>query len=247
MNASQIEEALVSLYLRLNGYFTTGFIVHAPYRNKTEVDILAVRFPLHSEPEREIGLCPALTPPHDRIDFIIGEVKGGAKPKFNAQLRNGPEAVRSVLRRVGAFSDDAIVELVPRIQSLLDPLVITRTAEIPKIELHRDQCFSQVPAQIRLPLFAMGKNRQVHSRSGYVFGSEVLEYVWKCLVPEKERCDCAASYNFEQWGPQYVLLVRYFKDRALMGPGSVSDLVAFVSRSGNAIYASPALRQPEFA
>lgn len=45
MDKSDIQETLVLLYLRLNGYFGTGFIVHAPQRNKTEMDVLAIRLP----------------------------------------------------------------------------------------------------------------------------------------------------------------------------------------------------------
>ena len=56
-----VHEALVGLYLRLNGYFTSGFIVHASeekeakVRNITELDILAVRFPFNQEPGREVN------------------------------------------------------------------------------------------------------------------------------------------------------------------------------------------------
>lgn len=45
----EIHEALVVLYLRLNGYFTTGLVVQAPEwgQNRTEIDCLAVRHPNH--------------------------------------------------------------------------------------------------------------------------------------------------------------------------------------------------------
>jgi len=227
---SQIEETLVSLYLRLNGYLTTGFIVHAPFGNKTEIDILGVRFPLHAEPERDIGLCPVLAPPSDRIDFIIGEVKGGTKPKFNAQLRTSPDALRAVLRRIGAFSEQAITDLTTQIAALLVPGTLNRAPAIAKIELANNQMFSSIPAQLRFPLFAMGKSREANSTRSHVFANDVLDYVWRCLVPERERFACAVRYNFEQWGPQYTPLVHYFKGRTHEGPGTMPDLIASVSR-----------------
>lgn len=49
VDRSDIQETLVSLYLRLNGYFVSGFIVHAVYGVETELDVLAVRFPRHEE------------------------------------------------------------------------------------------------------------------------------------------------------------------------------------------------------
>ena len=50
MDKSDIQDTLVSLYLRLNGYFVSGFIVHASSGVGTEIDVLAVRFPQHEEP-----------------------------------------------------------------------------------------------------------------------------------------------------------------------------------------------------
>ena len=76
-NKSDIQETLVSLYLRLNGYFVSGFIVHAPHQVGTELDVLAVRFPRYIEPEREVHGCEHLAIPSEKIDFIVGEVKGG--------------------------------------------------------------------------------------------------------------------------------------------------------------------------
>ena len=61
MEISDFQEQLSALYLRLNGFFVSGFIVHAPQnefndkgeprKNRTEVDVLAVRFPHNIELE----------------------------------------------------------------------------------------------------------------------------------------------------------------------------------------------------
>ena len=52
---SSVQEDLVALYLRLNRFFVTRFIVHSPVydENRTEIDGLALRLPFNSEPERE--------------------------------------------------------------------------------------------------------------------------------------------------------------------------------------------------
>ena len=54
ISKSEIQVALLNLYLRLNGYFVTGFIVHSPElgRNITQLDAFALRNPFNSEPER---------------------------------------------------------------------------------------------------------------------------------------------------------------------------------------------------
>lgn len=48
---SEINEMLTALYLRLNGYFTTGLVVHSDeWGNvKTEADVVAIRMPHHSQ------------------------------------------------------------------------------------------------------------------------------------------------------------------------------------------------------
>jgi hypothetical protein len=60
MTKADAQEAVVALYLRLNGYFTTGFIVQSstPGRVTTELDVLAVRLPHNAEPDRMIGCAP---------------------------------------------------------------------------------------------------------------------------------------------------------------------------------------------
>lgn len=75
MTKGDVQEALVALYLRLNGYFTTGFIVQSSTsgRVSTELDVLAVRLPHNAEPARVIGGAPELDRWDGGIDFIIGE------------------------------------------------------------------------------------------------------------------------------------------------------------------------------
>ena len=107
MYKAEIQEGLVALYMRLNGYFTTGFIVHSPVsgRTKTELDLLGVRFPRNCEPERGIGVAAELNAVGDLIDIVIGEVKSRGQPlQFNAALRKSG-ALSSVLRWVGLFEE----------------------------------------------------------------------------------------------------------------------------------------------
>jgi hypothetical protein len=51
MKKSEVQEHLSTLYLRLNGFFVSGFIVHAQpgaeQSNKTQLDALAIRFRQH--------------------------------------------------------------------------------------------------------------------------------------------------------------------------------------------------------
>ena len=115
MEYSDFQEQLCSLYLRLNGYFVSGFIVHAaegelndrgePRSNKSEIDLLAIRFPYNAEPEREVGCSQFLMTCADRIDIVIGEVKGSEAPlKFNSGLRESRKAIQTVLQWIGVLA-----------------------------------------------------------------------------------------------------------------------------------------------
>src|SRR5271154_6799437 len=86
VNKGKLQESIVTLYLRLNGYFTTSLIVHHSEvgKNTTDLDVLAVRFPWHSQPDRQVGSAPELECPDAGIDLIIGEVKSVGEPlQFN--------------------------------------------------------------------------------------------------------------------------------------------------------------------
>jgi hypothetical protein len=91
MDKGKVQDLIVTLYLRLNGYFTSGLIVHHPDtgKNITDVDVLAVRFPWHAQPDREVGPAPELKCTPEQIDIIIGEVKSDSSEEFMGKLRLG--------------------------------------------------------------------------------------------------------------------------------------------------------------
>jgi hypothetical protein len=74
---AKIQEGLVLLYLRLNGFFVTGFIGHSPIQNRTltEIDAMAVRMPHNAEPEREVGPHELLDLSSEYTDLVICDVR----------------------------------------------------------------------------------------------------------------------------------------------------------------------------
>ena len=107
IDKSDVQETLVLLYLRLNGYFGTGFIVHAPAAEQDRNGRSGgIRFPRHTEPEREVQCSEHLVIPSGRVDFLVGEVKGGMNNiNFNVRFREDPASIRTVLNRFGAFEE----------------------------------------------------------------------------------------------------------------------------------------------
>ena len=83
---AKIQEDLMMLYLRLNGFFVTGFIAHSPIQGEalTEIDALALRMPHNAEPERGVGLHEVLDLSNEYTDLVICEAKSrGRQLCFN--------------------------------------------------------------------------------------------------------------------------------------------------------------------
>lgn len=225
MDKSDIQETLVSLYLRLNGYFVSGFIVHASRGVRTEIDVLAVRFPRHMEPEREVQPCDHLEIPTGRIDFIIGEVKGGKRNvNFNMRFRDDPEAIRAVLLRFGAFSDDEINRVCAAVPGILEPGNLKRSSSFPELDVALCETAVMQKGKLRFVPFAAEQRRSSNSDRHYVFEDDLLAFVWSCFRPEQKRQRCDVRYNYDLWGPQFVQLVRYLKDPSLTSPGTIQDI-----------------------
>lgn len=221
MNRKELHESLATLYLRLNGYFTAGFIVHSPLENEvlTEIDLIAVRFPHSREPEREIDLAPELTVPDSRIDFLICEVKAGKSkgPQFNSALRKDLFAIAAVLRRAGIFPEEEVPEIAEALRGKLTPDRLAGSS-IPTVE-------GLNGAQVRAVLFATGRRYRRKDQAPFIHGKQILDYIWACLCPEDPRPKCATKYSYEMWGdPNLVSIVRYFKEKRSGGPGSIKAL-----------------------
>lgn len=127
----EVHEALATLYLRLNGYFTTGLVLPSPDwgQSRTEVDCFAIRHPEHSQPERGVETSEFLAVPRGEVDLIICEVK--SRPEdliFNEPLRTDLEALCALLRWAGIFHGEQVVSVANRLQPLLQSGVAMETA-----------------------------------------------------------------------------------------------------------------------
>lgn len=223
---SQLQERLVRLYLRLNGYFSDGFIAHHDINGRisSEVDILGVRFPNHSEPEREVGLCPRLQLDDcDNIDVLIGEVKSnGVLLRFNNAMSTNIDVLRKTLNRVGAIERETVERYITDIHGLFAPQPINSNS-VKRIKI------PELNIQISALLFAPETNNQRNNQNYCITSNDIFTYIWNCLRPETTRESCSVRYDFGAWG-DYENIVRYFKDRAREQPGSINDLYAFLTQ-----------------
>ncbi len=119
--------ALVQAYLRVNGYFTVAEypVVEAMrqggYREATDLDILAFRFPGARQLVPGVGhttrqdslayaLDPALAVDHSAADMLIGEVKEGVAELNQATM--DPAVLRAAFTRFGCCPPDHVDHLV---------------------------------------------------------------------------------------------------------------------------------------
>jgi hypothetical protein len=218
MTKGDLQEALVVLYLRLNGYFTTGFIVHSPtpHQVTTEVDILAVRFPNNAEPQRGIGCAPDLEPWNGGIDFVIAEVKSrGQDLQFNAAVRNA-DAVSTILRWWGHLTAEEIAEKAPEVLSLLQPR--PNAIGAPTTHCARN-------ARVRSVLFSPERSSRRRQQAWFIPGPPMFRYIFDCLHPPMLRPTCATDYGAGQWGIALSPLVAYFKTAVETAPTCLKDLL----------------------
>lgn len=220
---SEAQESLLHLYLRLNGYFVTGFIAHAAERrrNRTQIDALAVRHPFNREPRRQIGPSSFLSP--NGTDVLICEVKSGRRPKFNRGLRCSDEAVRDVLAWVGLFDEEETCAVARALIPLLEP---NAPAELARAGVAGPRGVTVRPL---LSAPEMSDDSKCDKGGPWTLaGPEMFEYIGACLNPATQRVDCSIVYDPGAWGPILEKLVRYFKSRPPNNPGSTEDLYAYV-------------------
>jgi hypothetical protein len=209
IDKGELQELIATLYLRLNGYFTSGLILHHPDtgKNLSDVDVLAIRFPWHVQPDREVGPAPELNCSKTETDIVIGEVKSKGQPlQFNDSVRDSPEAVCRILQWTGAFEQQEITGLEPQVRSALSPGALLKS-EWPTVQAPRS-------TRIRGVLFSPEYNSRRENQPWFLPGPPILDYLWRCLHPGAAPPSCSRRYDFGLWGKDLEPLVRYVKESA---------------------------------
>ena len=208
---SKILESLSTLYLRLNGYFTTGLVLHRSTKDlDTELDIVAVRFPNHSQEETEHNSSPYLEVPN-HIDILIAEVKANGKPlQMNKPLHEDGDIAtwKKILNWIGVFSEGQIDSLSKDLQKLATPVVNSKLQKFKSVEIET----SVGKVTIRLIMFSP-ERINVNNADKFVNWGELNEFIWTCLCPSKEREKCGVNYDFTAWGLGLTDIVQVYKNR----------------------------------
>jgi hypothetical protein len=201
----EANEAILALYLRLNGYFTTGLIVHNPKWGdvSTEIDCLAVRHPRHTQPERQVPSSPFLALQDGLVDLLICDAKSSvANTHFNESLTGNPDVIASVLCWAGLLDEGAASDVAHQMMPLLKGGVDANEA---KAGIVRDG------VRVRGLLCCPPANPVDFDDRWCLDGAEVLRFADECLRPASRRDSCSTRYPFQLWGGELRPFIEYFK------------------------------------
>ncbi len=105
---------------------------------------------------------------------------------------------------MGAFEEEEITGLAPRLQQLIHFDHRTASDHFPTLPCPRRM-------QIRAILFAPDRAERTRRVVRYIHGQELTGYIWNCFRPNQPRPTCATKYRINTWG-HYSPIVRCFKD-----------------------------------
>lgn len=207
MNKSIIDEYLVNLYLRLNGYISTGLIVHTPTwgQTATDIDIIAIKHPHHQQNDREIQTSNFIQVPsdkQDKIDVIFCEVKNTPEAlRFNNPIKNDVNTIIKSLNWLGLIPTGEVDDLAVKIIEMFKdnaPIALTSTGVT--YENFNFRALLCCP-NLHTPYGQWALNC-----------NEIFTFISRCLCPEEPRNTCSTRYNFKQWGFITSDIVKYFKE-----------------------------------
>lgn len=225
-----VQESLVAMYLRLNGFFTSGHIIHAntentAIREKGDIDVFAIRLPYSREPETGVLSSSYLDVQNGKLEIIIGEVKSGKEPlQFNDSIREQSNLHR-VLRRSGfTENEDILQNIAQSLSSRMVPQPINRPENrIEEIFAPHDDIL--YPTRIRPILFHLGRQCPRSNQVWFVGYEEIMNDIWRRLRPELQPETCQRAYDYHLWGPIYDVIATYIKDEQRTEPGTPDELV----------------------
>lgn len=217
MTKPDVDEILTQLYLRLNGYFTSGLILHSPTwgQNRTELDCLAIRLQYHRQQDRIIASSNFLNLNDGEIDLLFCEVKHNPEHlNFNDSLKTDEEAVKNALRWIGLFREDEL-------DAILDNLIPLFQDDTSREQMKTG--FEYKNCRIR-SLLCSPPLSEYDEDKWCLIGTEICEYIDNCFNPSEIRDSCSTRYNFHQWGYPFSQVVEIFKDEEIDGPSNVQEI-----------------------
>lgn len=214
MNKSDIDEILLKLYLRLNGYFTTNLIIHSEIwgQASTEIDCIGIRHAHHSQEDRGQIKSNFLEDRNGTTELLYCEVKNDPKMlEFNSPIRSDEKILNRSLQWVGIFKEDTITEVVSKAFPLF-------SSETTAQQMKNGIIIKNVRVRTLLCCPSIDENQ---TDKWCLTGPEIFQFLNKCFNPPERRKQCSTRYNFQQWGAPFYKIVKAFKNNEIK---NINDL-----------------------
>lgn len=222
---SQIQENICKLYLRLNGYLTNGLIVHSPGQertNRTDVDLIAIRFPHHRQNDRGFDFDQSLEVDTGSIEIIIGEVKGQKENlKFNksSTKKYSEEISEKLFNWIGLFDPSIISDVINDYIKMIQPKVNYDWNE----RIFKEYSVNGFNIRVRPLIFGVDRFAIRDNQIWHINGQNMIDFFWKCFREEINNRNCQLKYDYKLWGTDLEPIVRYFKE-SIDKPDNFEDL-----------------------
>jgi len=224
MEEARVSESLSTLFLRLNGFFTTGLILHSSKKGTVagEIDCFAVRFP-NRIPKTDYSIEDSglLNISNKLTDLVFCEVKS-SKPSFNKSLENFRNIEQS-LYWAGVHTKKEIEAVAPKFADLL------KNKDYSKLSQDGVVCGNvRVRALLLCPKCAKRGDNDL-----YINGADIMKYIHDSLIKSGRPDNCNRNYNSEIWGTEFSNIVAWFKGRPEGEAPKFKDLCAALIKNGS--------------
>ena len=205
-------EIISKLYVRLKGYIVSNLIIHSEKHgdSSSELDILGIRFPFHSQEDRMVNIQDYLESSDDRIEVIIADVKNVQKienVKYNKGLRRDKESIKKFINWLGCFEnvEDPIIDKFTELLNLHRKRDLNGFAEF-----QMDTKFGKL--NFKFTFFCPSLEPWGNSGFKYIDSTEMLGFIWECLNQTIIVDTCSRKYNYSNWN-EYEEYVIFFKEQ----------------------------------
>ncbi len=212
-NIDRHYEYLSKLYLRLKGFVCSNSIIHSETHgnSKSELDIIAVRMPFHSQNYRKVIGDDFLESSNSRIEIIIADVKNTtdrSKIRFNKGLRNDDSSIKQLIEWLGIY-ESTQKEHIDKFKTYLN--LQSKSDWNGFATFDEELNFGKF--SFKFTFFCPSLAKRTDSRFRYIDGEELIDFIWQCLNETKTIESCSRRYSFTGWN-ELEKYVRFFKKKS---------------------------------
>lgn len=203
-------ENLARLYLRLKGFLVSNLIIHSERQgdSKSELDIVAIKMPFHSQEYRWVKVEDFLRSSDNRIEILIADVKNYSKiedVEFNKGLRKDQGSIKQLIDWIGIYKT-VDQDLINKFEKYLNLHRIKKWDDFAEF----DEDLEVGKFRFKFTFFCPAIPEWNGGRFKYIHGEEMINFIWECLNESTRIETCSRRYDFGGWN-ELEKYIRLFK------------------------------------